>query len=259
MVRRRHARPGLARRGHALRHPGIGKRQQQWKRERPSAATTSTATGWATSPTRPTRTLQRVFRRPGTTVEEVENCGDCADTAARSGRRDGPIAPTGTTAATIPMTAEAADGMTNRISARADWWAPHRDAASSPWRRPGRARRHVSEAAIGETAWSRLVDCARTLPAGAASHEFWIELRPHERDRADLIFTIVPGWPLMQVMIPRCKASSSRDAGFRELPRARGWRAPAGHAGLDVHGVRRAGGRRPVRVLRGIAENVRLS
>lgn len=71
------------------------------------------------------------------------------------------------------------------------------------------ARRHICTTAIGETAYARLAECARTLPAGAASHEFWLELRPREPERADLIFALVPGWPLMPSMVFLCQASAS--------------------------------------------------
>ncbi|MXX87979.1 MAG: hypothetical protein F4213_18855 [Boseongicola sp. SB0677_bin_26] len=89
---------------------------------------------------------------------------------------------------------------------RADW------AESAPGRRfPSfgdvleEIRAHVSPVAIGDAAFARLTDCASGLPAGAASHEFWIELRPHDPERADLIFTLVPGWPPMRAMAPWCR------------------------------------------------------
>ena len=104
-------------------------------------------------------------------------------------------------------------GVTGMPDGKADW------AGSAPgrcFRSLGdvlaEARRHVPAAAIGETAFMRLLDCASRLPASAASHEFWLELRPREPERADLIFALVPGWPLMQAMVPWCRGSSGTAA-----------------------------------------------
>lgn len=71
------------------------------------------------------------------------------------------------------------------------------------------ARRHVSETAVAETAYARVIECAATLPAAAASHEFCLELQPDVTVRADLIFAIVPGHVLAEAMIPWCRKSSS--------------------------------------------------
>ena len=95
------------------------------------------------------------------------------------------------------------------VSQRPDWSA---SAAGRHFSSMGdvlaEARRHVPSDAIGETTFGRLMDCASTLPAAAAAHEFWFELRPRDPERADLIFTLVPGWPLMEAMIPWCRSGS---------------------------------------------------
>ena len=75
------------------------------------------------------------------------------------------------------------------------------------------ARRHVSETAVAETAYARVMECAATLPAGAASHEFCLELRPRAPERADLIFTLVPGYASATDMIPWCRTNPSPTIG----------------------------------------------
>ena len=70
-------------------------------------------------------------------------------------------------------------------------------------------RPQVSAEALSEKAFGRLMDSTATLPAGAATHEFWLELRPQEPDRADLIFAVIPGRALARDMIPWCRTSPS--------------------------------------------------
>ena len=82
------------------------------------------------------------------------------------------------------------------------------------------ARPYLPSAAVSDVAFARLKDCASTLPASAASHEFWVELRPREPERADLIFGVVPEHSLARDLIPWCRWTSSSAmqacAGFLE-------------------------------------------
>lgn len=99
----------------------------------------------------------------------------------------------------------------DRIGRPADWSASEAGRCfSSLGDVLAEARRHVSEIAVAEPAYARVMECAATLPAAAASHEFCLELQPDVTVRADLVFAIVPGHVLEEALIPWCRKSSSR-------------------------------------------------
>ncbi len=109
----------------------------------------------------------------------------------------------------------------NPISRKSDWSV---SAAGSRFSSLGdvlrEARPYLPSAAVSDVAFDRLMNCASTLPPSTASHEFWIELRPRDPERADLIFGVVPEHSLARELIPWCRGTSSSAmqacAGFLE-------------------------------------------